>query len=560
MNISFTEILSTLNTLSQEALALLLNNIKQNTSSVASANTLTPFQSTLSSGDLTKGRYYEILVNTGADFTTVGSADNNVGTQFKAILANLTPTWGTGSLAVAEWDGATITISGTTTINTISKKFLNYGDRIRLVFAGALQLTDSAGTSSDDCELVLGSNVTTSASGDIELQLRSDDKWYPVGGSLNPNSVTLQSVIDVTGYGFYDTTVGDSAIAGEDGAYTTVKAAIDAGKYKLKLVGSTLEVADIILSNSDNIEIKGNSKDYAINFQTYKFITGNDCSIKFDNLSFYYSVDFFVNNSHDVVLSNCNIYDKNASAAINLATSSKTLVSNCNWIIEKTSTAIGGTATNNSIIIENTVIDSQNANSQFAIGFKGTSIEFTGDWDSIAIYNTLNDCDFTNSTISNYISIYTSNAVSQFKIYAPTHKISLGSDVHITEFYANEIRPGGVFDCVLTNGKINSFSNIGGIDDYTFDKCQFPNAVTLSSGVNGANFDQCFFLDNVICSSGSNDNVFNNCKFGTNLAAGKNLNINAGANGTHAVGNKSGIAIVDAGTGSQIAVNSLFNV
>lgn len=183
--ITLNEILSKGNSMTQEQFALYQNYIVQNTSSIASANALNISYSTINIGDLTRGAYYEILDNSGgADFTSVGAADNNVGTQFKANLTNLTPTWGAGSLAKADWNGATATITGTTTINTISKKFLNSGQKIRLIFSGALQLTDSAGTSGDDCELVLGSNLTTAAGDEVELQLRSDNKFYVVANTI----------------------------------------------------------------------------------------------------------------------------------------------------------------------------------------------------------------------------------------------------------------------------------------------------------------------------------------------------------------------------------------
>jgi hypothetical protein len=49
------------------------------------------------SGSIVVGNWYQISDNSGgADFTTTGSSDNNIGTLFKATSTNLT--WGTGSL------------------------------------------------------------------------------------------------------------------------------------------------------------------------------------------------------------------------------------------------------------------------------------------------------------------------------------------------------------------------------------------------------------------------------------------------------------------------------
>lgn len=192
MNITLPEIISKGLAVSQEQIALLQHYINQNPNNVASANNLRPFYNILSSGNLTKGRLYEILDSSGgADFTIVGAPDNNVGTQFKANYTNLAPTWGAGSLAVAEWEGATITVTGTTTINTMSKKFLNYGQKIRLIFSGVLILTNSYGTSGDDCELVLGANVTTFIGGEIELQLRNDNKFYAISGTVGGSGGSL---------------------------------------------------------------------------------------------------------------------------------------------------------------------------------------------------------------------------------------------------------------------------------------------------------------------------------------------------------------------------------
>lgn len=53
----------------------------------------------VSAGYLMVGKRYKILdASGGADFTTVGSADNVVGTVFIASTCSVLPTWGTGSL------------------------------------------------------------------------------------------------------------------------------------------------------------------------------------------------------------------------------------------------------------------------------------------------------------------------------------------------------------------------------------------------------------------------------------------------------------------------------
>ncbi len=153
----------------------------QRSSAVASTNTLV-LHSTLTSGTLTIGYMYEIVTNSGGlDMTNVGAADNNVGTQFAATGA--TPTsWGTGSLASAKetWDGFIITISGTSTINTISRKFLTIGTTLKIIASGAFTIAHENGSSGDDRQISLyGSVDRTFASGDeFYLEYRSDGDWH----------------------------------------------------------------------------------------------------------------------------------------------------------------------------------------------------------------------------------------------------------------------------------------------------------------------------------------------------------------------------------------------
>jgi len=157
---------------------------QQRASAVSSANNLQFSYVTKSSGTITVGYTYVILTNTSLNVTNVGAADNNVGTVF--VATGTTPTaWGTGTLGEMDMVGNLVTISGAVEIQTISKKYFQYGNRVRLLFTGTPQVTHGTTTSGDDCgiELTGGTNITAVAGDFLELELRNDDIWYQVGGT-----------------------------------------------------------------------------------------------------------------------------------------------------------------------------------------------------------------------------------------------------------------------------------------------------------------------------------------------------------------------------------------
>jgi len=172
---------SLLTYLKLETIALLQGAVKQRTASIASANDI-ELHDTLTSGTLTEGYLYEILT-IGGSFKNVGADNNDVGTQFRAT--GTTPTaWGGASLASADgtWDGNTITITGTTDINTISQKFLAYGTTLNIIAGGAFTFVNEDGSTDDAIELVmkLGEDVTVQTGDEYQFQLRNDDKWHEV--------------------------------------------------------------------------------------------------------------------------------------------------------------------------------------------------------------------------------------------------------------------------------------------------------------------------------------------------------------------------------------------
>jgi hypothetical protein len=167
----------------------LKNSVLENSTPIASANDLVLSYTTKASGTLTIGQRYEIIVSTGgADWTNVGASNNNVGTQFTAT--GTTPaSWGTGSLAVAAWTGQTIYVSGSTQVNTISRKFLNNGAVLRLIFSGTPIVAHNGTSSSDFIKILLvgSTNITAVANDELLLQYRNTGTpaWQHIGGTGN---------------------------------------------------------------------------------------------------------------------------------------------------------------------------------------------------------------------------------------------------------------------------------------------------------------------------------------------------------------------------------------
>jgi len=172
----------------------------QKLTAVASANDLEPFFTRKSVGVLIVNRWYEITDNTGADFTGVGAANNNVGTQF--IATGTAPTWGTGEVAEMALLGNTVTISGVTDLETLNCKFLDYGFKVRLVASGAWTIKHANGSAGDALEfnLIDSSDITMAAGDEIVLQLRNDDKWHQIAGTGAAVIAGAVNPFIITGY------------------------------------------------------------------------------------------------------------------------------------------------------------------------------------------------------------------------------------------------------------------------------------------------------------------------------------------------------------------------
>jgi len=261
---------------------------QQRASAVSSANNLQFSYVTKSSGTITVGYTYVILTNTSLNVTNVGAADNNVGTVF--VATGTTPTaWGTGTLGEMDMVGNTINISGAVEIQTLSKKYYQYGNIVRLVFASTPQVTHGTATSGDDCEISLrgASNIVAEANDELLLQLRNDDVWYQIGGIGKFNLAEF----DVDFLALVVSTWAEFTAA------VTQIYTVGAGKI---LLSANLTMSSSLSADFDGINVDGNN--FQIDMGASYDITIEGATCNFENLTFRGGADQVGDNTGNQII------------------------------------------------------------------------------------------------------------------------------------------------------------------------------------------------------------------------------------------------------------------
>jgi hypothetical protein len=138
---------------------------------------------------------------------------------------------------------------------------------------------------------------------------------------------------------------------------------------------------------------------------------------------------------------------------------------------------------------------------------------------------------------------------------------ALSSNVAITAEIASNIYCSGLYPNtkVLTDFVCASLLFNGGLGGQNYISKGIINSAFSTNSYDGTNWEGVTFLAGATIQNGADDHSFMGCIFGNYGTAGaQTLTIQAGANRTIAVGCKSDAAISDAGTGSQLAANTVF--
>ena len=197
-------------------------------------------------------------------------------------------------------------------------------DYIPVAFISSVGVGDKVKVSADDSDsgyleakLTVLNNEGLNTSEFLEYETIN-----PAANEVRQLNFDTQKLAIELGVGYFETTVGDSAIAGEDGVYLTYKAAIDAGFSRIEIVGGTLDTASIILDANKDYSFVSVNRGYTNTFTDMVFSSaGIVNSITFTNVNIILSAsssrNYFAGSMFDYIyINDCII--TNISTAINI--------------------------------------------------------------------------------------------------------------------------------------------------------------------------------------------------------------------------------------------------
>lgn len=400
--------------------------------------------------------------------------------------------------------------------------------------------------------------------------------------------------------GAFETTVGNSAIAGSDGVYTTLKSALDAGFNKIKLVGSTSEIADIINITNRELSISGENRKYEINFNGFRFdpVTCAGLSFYFFNCSFRYVYTgvtikyyLFTKSVYDEIsIDRCDVY--NDSTISQAALFNITRIGS-NKFYFNNSRAVCNTAYIHLFILndnadiaalENRIITNSVITADSHLG-GGSSESFAGIIDNTefngGVYVYIGDSKVSNCIFNSSFGLYVQGGLEIINSKVPSIRLYSTSKSWIQncEITANLQVYSGTDNVTIIGGSINNVELNSGTslleniklsdvnittlvlnDDcknVNIDNCTIDSTVTFEDNIDitDIHFSGCTFVVDVTTRASNERISFNYCKFasGTILTINSsNCQINHNYLGTTAAGSAT---INDNGTKNTIIGN-----
>lgn len=370
----------------------------------------------------------------------------------------------------------------------------------------------------------------------------------------------------------------DASVGAFGADFTTLKGALDAGRWSIYVTDNTTETANIptpiggfslfipdglsigmgaykfTFTSTEYIYIRSNgggiiSYSYGSTAQlfqceAYPYSTQYIEKVYFDNTStaaFCY-VSRGIQKFRDVIFTLPNINN----AGINVVTSGSSFDGIQFY---------GGGPLCYKAFTSNSGLDFTVSNMKFTGTFKSDINAMVVDCQSLdAVYNNIifetNDIFVILSGIWSLVNVKsgvigiimpTNSKLSHARLGAST--IDIGSNYRLTLM---DVTTTGLVDMTDSGSYRNKF--IG---------CKFSTALSLSSAYN--KFIGCDFYGGVLVNSGGNNNVFQGNRIGADNGSGSlTLTFASGANNNVAIGNQSDVAIVDSGTGNEVAYNAVY--
>jgi len=423
----------------------------------------------------------------------------------------------------------------------------------------------------------------------------TDERVLTAGSQITLTDAGAGGAITVASPFYFDATVGAS---GAD--YTTLKAAIDAGKSRILVMSSTTEVANIniVVATTPNIYIyfvAGTQVDMGI----YRFTDSAPVtSFSAENGKFVYAhtvsgqelFDFEGNASgifrlvnmvidNNSTANNCNIvghgivfpqYFQNVRIELPNYASCGIKESSGDGYFENVKIIGGGNACEQGTDIYSAKIYGLHVEGEFISSATGAAI-FIQDSVIDGVFldqiTTKIECRLTNCTVTNIFNAFNSGAdalISQVhsitNVFAIENNIDISGAFQIANAHlgAGDISLGvsddGAFSNIFTTGTITLGSSAS---VNKFVNCSIGSAVTVGGDL--CKFTNCEFYGGVSVSSGANNNGFVNCQFGADAGGGAlTITIDAGSNNTRVIGCLTDAAISDAGTGTVLSANVVY--
>lgn len=322
---------------------------------------------------------------------------------------------------------------------------------------------------------------------------------------------------------------------GTGGDYATISAAVTANKTNLILISNVTEIAGIIVSTYFSLDLSG----FTLNMSTYNFTFTNNINrfIANGTINFAYSVSTSLFEPFNLYVYNVTI--NNNSTVIRSIISSGGYFDKCTFNLPNLANCGLGSNSNN----------------------------FTGSVINCTINGGGSSCTYAISTNGNYTAIISGitciGSFGTLLMYGGIITNVIYNAVGTPELIGNSLH--GIFDMTvgrLTVRPSSSLTNFRVSTVNTFGSSLFANIsngefITSTTIVNSyINISNVSFTSGVIISG---DNItLTACKIGSVNAGAKTITIQATADKTILVGNRTEAAISDSGTNTSSNNNLLF--
>lgn len=403
------------------------------------------------------------------------------------------------------------------------------------------------------------------------------------------HAVTAGSDVTISSDFFFDATVGAS---GAD--YTTVKAAIDAGKVSILVISSVTESANITIPGATSPNVLLYIKEgVTLSLSTFRFLnTGALVAV-------YIRGEGVISYAHTTV--NQEAFDLTAGVVLDHQGVTITNTSNqdgCSYatsgVVQRIRSCVlnlpnkqgggftsadskayfddievvgGGSACEDGMDVDFANITNLYVRGTFITQASGNALliqdsnisnvifEHTTNPINVAAYFSFVDNLTTNSPDNQALTL--DNPSTIVNVFEGISQLHLFGCAIVSNAEVHNVDNGNLSDVRYTNVSVLGTIDFSDVASSTghYSACRFVNLTSIAGDHNG--FDNCVFHPTVTTASGADYNRFVGCKVGAGLGT-ETFSITAGSIGTIIIGSTVDAAISDAGTGTVLVGNIIY--